>query len=138
MPDYNRSIVNTATAPQPIGAHSQAIRTAGGELMFIAGQVALDAQGDLVGQGDVATQTRQVFENIRQILASQGATMSNIVEFTTYVVRRSSVEGYIQGRLAVFPDLFPQGDFPPNTLLVIEGLVQEDFLVEISAIAALP
>jgi enamine deaminase RidA (YjgF/YER057c/UK114 family) len=138
MPDFSRSVVNTGLAPQPIGAYTQAIRTRGAGLMFIAGQVALDAGGNLVGEGDAAGQTRQVFENIRQILASQDATMSNIVEFTTYVVRRSSVEGFLQGRSAAFPDLYPQGDYPPNTLLVIDGLVRDDFLVEISAIAALP
>ena len=138
MPEYSRSVVNTRLAPRPIGAYSQAVRTTGGGLMFIAGQVALDLDGNLVGEGDPAAQTRQVFENIRQILASQGATMSNVVEFTSYVVRRGSVEGYLQGRSAVFPGLFPRGDYPPNTLLVIDGLVREEFLVEISAVVGLP
>ena len=61
----------------------------------------------------------------------------NVVEFTTYVVGRDSVQGFIDGRNQVFPDIFPGGDYPPNTLLVVDGLVREEFLVEIKAVAAL-
>ena len=138
MSELRREIVNTDKAPQPIGAYSQAIRTAPGELLFIAGQVAVDLDGNPVGIGDVAAQTRQVFENIGGVLEGVGANFSNVVEFTTYVVRRDSVQGFIEGRTEVFPTTFPDGDYPPNTLLVIDGLVREEFLVEVSAVAALP
>ena len=138
MPDSNRLIVNTKLAPQPIGAYSQAIRATGGDLLFIAGQVALDVDGNLVGEGDAAAQTRQIFENIRQVLASQGATMSNVVEFTTYAVGRASVAGLRQARTEIFEALYPEADYPPNTLLIISGLASEEFLIEISAIAVLP
>ena len=133
-----RAIVNTDKAPQPIGAYSQAIRTSPGELLFIAGQVAVDHDGNPVGVGDVAAQTKQVFENLGGILEGVGAAFSNVVEFTTYVVGSDSVPGFIAGRTEVFPTIFPDGDYPPNTLLVIDGLVREEFLVEIKAIAALP
>ncbi len=138
MSELRRAIVNTDKAPQPIGAYSQAIRTAPGELLFIAGQVAVNLDGNPVGVGDVPAQTRQVFENLGGVLESVGATFSNVVEFTTYVVGRDSVQGFIAGRTEVFPTIFPDGDYPPNTLLVIEGLVREEFLVEISAVAVLP
>ena len=58
-------------------------------------------------------------------------------KFTTYVVGRDSVQGFIDGRNQVFPDIFPNGDYPPNTLLVVDGLVRDEFLVEIKAVAAL-
>ena len=138
MSELRRAIVNTDKAPQPIGAYSQAIRTAPGELLFIAGQVAVDLDGNPVGVGDMAAQTRQVFENLGGILESVGATFSNVVEFTTYVVGRESVQGYIAGRTEVYPAIFPDGDYPPNTLLVVDGLVREEFLLEIKAVAALP
>ncbi len=138
MSELRRTIVNTDKAPQPIGAYSQAIRTAPGELLFIAGQVAVDLDGNPVGIGDAIAQTRQVFENLGGTLESVGATFSNVVEFTTYVVGRDSVQGFIAGRAEVFPTIFPEGDYPPNTLLVINGLVREEFLVEVSAVAALP
>ena len=138
MSELRRVIVNTDKAPQPIGAYSQAIRTTPGELLFIAGQVAVDLDGNPVGIGDAVVQTRQVFENLGGVLESVGATFSNVVEFTTYVVGRESVQGFIAGRMEVFPAIFPDGDYPPNTLLVIDGLVREEFLVEVSAVAALP
>ena len=138
MSELSRAIVNTDKAPQPIDAYSQAIRTAPGELLFIAGQVAVGLDGNSVGVGDMTAQTRQVFENLGGILESVGATFSNVVEFTTYVVGRDSVQGYIAGRTEVYPGIFPDGDYPPNTLLVVDGLVREEFLLEIKAVAALP
>ena len=92
----------------------------------------------MVGPGDAAAQTRQVLANIGHILAGAGAGFSNVVEFTTYVVGRDSVQQFIAGRNAVYPEIFPDEDYPPNTLLVVDGLVREEFLVEIKAVAALP
>ena len=60
------------------------------------------------------------------------------MEFTTYVVGRESLPRYLQGRSEIYPDLYPDKDFPPNTLIVVAGMVNEDFLVAIKAIAALP
>ena len=138
MSEFRRTIVNTDRAPQPIGAYSQAIRTAPGELLFIAGQVAVDLDGNPVGIDDMTAQTKQVFENLGGVLGSVGATFSNVVEFTTYVVGRESVQGFIAARTDVLSRIFPDGDYPPNTLLVVDGLVREEFLLEISAVAALP
>jgi enamine deaminase RidA (YjgF/YER057c/UK114 family) len=118
--------------------YSSAIRVKTGELVYIAGQVAVDINGNLVGKSDVKAQTHQVFENIGQILASVGASYGNVVEFTTYLVGRQSVQPFMEARSEIFPKIFPNKDYPPNTLLIISGLVREDFLVEIKAVAALP
>ena len=138
MAVLDRTVVTSSQAPQPLGAYSLGMSVKPGRLVYVAGQVGVDSSGILVGKGDAATQTRQVFENIGHVLAGAGADFSNVVEFTTYVVGRPSVQGYIDGRSQVYPDIFPNGDFPPNTLLVVAGLVNEDFLVEIKAVAALP
>jgi enamine deaminase RidA (YjgF/YER057c/UK114 family) len=106
--------------------------------LFIAGQLGLDTAGNLVGRGDAEAQSRQAFLNIGQVLADASATFSNVVEFTTYVVGRESIGPFIQARIELFDDIFPYGDYPPNTLLVVDGLVREEFLVEIKAVAALP
>jgi enamine deaminase RidA (YjgF/YER057c/UK114 family) len=124
--------------PKPLGAYSQAMQVTAGTLVFVAGQVAIDASGNLVGRGDVEAQTRQVFQNIGQVLSSTGASFGQVVEFTTYLVGRASIQPFLNARAALFPVLFPNGDYPPNTLLIIDGLVREEFLVEIKAIAALP
>jgi len=138
MAGSDRTVITSSQAPQPLGAYSVGMSVSPGKLVYVAGQVSVDSSGVLVGKGDAATQTRQVFENIGHVLASAGADFSNVVEFTTYVVGRPSVQGYLEGRSEVFPDIYPDGDFPPNTLLVVSGLVNEDFLVEIKAVAALP
>ena len=138
MSQLHRAIVNTARAPQPIGAYSQAMRARAEELVFVAGQVALDTAGSLVGQGDAAAQARQAFENIGLILEGVGASFSNVVEFTTYLVGRESVRPFMQARTELFPAMFPDADYPPNTLLIVAGLVREEFLVEIKAVASLP
>ena len=109
-----------------------------GKLVYIAGQVGVDSNGNLVGKGDPAAQTRQALENIGHVLAAAGAGFSDVVEFTTYVVGRSSVQGYLDGRGEIYPTIYPDGEFPTNTLLVVAGLVNEDLLVEIKAVAALP
>ena len=91
-----------------------------------------------MGKNDAAAQTRQALQNLGHVLSGAGADFNNVVEFTTYVVGRSSIQEYIKGRSEVYPEIFPNGDFPPNTLLIVAGLVHEDFLVEIKAGAALP
>jgi enamine deaminase RidA (YjgF/YER057c/UK114 family) len=138
MAGTERQVVNTANAPQPLGAYSQAIRVKAGEFLYIAGQVGVDNDGNLTGDGSLAAQTRQVYENLGSILGSVGASFSDVVEFTTYVVGRESVVPFMEARAGIFPTLYPNSDYPPNTLLVIEGLVREEFLVEIKAVAALP
>lgn len=138
MPQIQRQVVNTAAAPQPLGAYSQGIKVHCGELLYIAGQVGLDAAGNLAGDGSVAAQTRQTFANIEAILAAAGADFSSIVEFTTYLVGRETAQPFMAARAELFPTLFPAGDYPPNTLLIIDGLVRPEFLVEIKAVAALP
>ena len=138
MQPPQRQVVNTDTAPQPLGAYSQAIRVRAGELLYVAGQVGIDANGNLAGDGGIAAQTRQTYENLGHILNAAGASFSDVVEFTTYLVGRDTVQPFMEARAALFPTLFPDGDYPPNTLLVIEGLVREEFLVEIKAVAALP
>jgi enamine deaminase RidA (YjgF/YER057c/UK114 family) len=137
MAELQRTAVTSDLAPQPLGAYSVGMTVTAQKLIFVAGQVGVDLAGALVGPGDAAAQTRQVFQNIGGVLESAGAGFNNVVEFTTYVVGREAVQGFIDGRSQVFPEIFPDGDYPPNTLLVVDGLVREEFLVEIKAVAAL-
>lgn len=137
MAQIQRTAHNPPSAPQPIGAYSLAMEVGANRLLFVAGQVGLDASGNLVGSGDAVAQTRQTFQNIGKILAGVGASFSNVVELTTYLVGRESVQAFIQARTEIYPEIFPNGDYPPNTLLVVDGLVREELLVEIKAVAAL-
>ena len=127
--------------PQPEGVHrppgkySHAARVEG-SLIVVAGQVATDIDGELVGAGDAAAQTRQIFRNLEAVLAGAGSSFADVVEFTYYIVGRENVPGFMEARTAVFDEVYPEGDYPPATLLVVGGLANEDFLVEVSALAA--
>lgn len=128
--------------PQPNGVHvppgkySHAAR-AEGPLIVVAGQVALDVDGVLIGENDVAAQTHQVFQNMQAVLAGSGTSFANVIEFTYYVVGRENLQGFMDARTAVFDEAYPDGDYPPATLLVVGGLANESFLVEVSALATL-
>lgn len=135
MPDIK--IVNPEVLAKPLGQYSHLTRVKASEFLFIAGQVAADKDGNIVGADDFDGQCRQVFANIEAALASEGASFANVVEFTTYLVRSQDIPKFMQYRLREFPRLFPNRAYPPNTLLIIDRLVQESFLIEVQTVAAL-
>ena len=90
-----------------------------------------------VREGDFDEQCRQVFANIEVALKSQGADFANVVEFTTYLVHSQDIVKFMQFRLREFPRMFPSGRYPPNTLLIVDRLVQEPLLIEVQTVAAL-
>jgi enamine deaminase RidA (YjgF/YER057c/UK114 family) len=108
-----------------------------GELLFIAGQVAVDASRRLVGAGDLDAQARQVFRNLLTALKSAGASYRNVAQFTTYLVNSRDIPKLRAFRERYYPKFFPDGQYPPNTLLVVDRLAGEEMLIEISAIAVL-
>jgi enamine deaminase RidA (YjgF/YER057c/UK114 family) len=130
------TIHNPDALGKPLGQYSQITRVKASEFLFIAGQVATD-RGKAVGADDFDAQCRQVFANIEAALKSQGASFANVVEFTTYLVHSQDIAKFMAYRLREFPRLFANGVYPPNTLLIVDRLVQESFLIEVQTIAAL-
>ena len=98
MADIERTVITSAQAPQPLGAHSLGTSVRPRKLVYLAGQVSVDADGTLMGKGDAAAQTRQALQNLGHVLSGASADFSNVAEFTTYVVGRSSIQEYIKGR----------------------------------------
>ena len=119
----------------PLGQYSHVSRVAAAELLFVAGQVAVDEEGKLIGEGDFEAQMRQVFANLERALAAGGAGLRNVTKFTTYVVGAGHVDEFYRVRRELFASLFPDGRYPPNTLVFIDRLVSPDFLIEIEAVA---
>ncbi len=128
-------ILNPETLGTPLGQYSQLTRVKASEFLFIAGQVGGDKDGK--APPDFDAQCTLVFANIGAALASQGASFANLVEFTTYLVHSQDIAKFMAYRTREFPKLFKDGRYPPNTLLIIDRLVQEQFLIEVSAVAAL-
>ncbi len=104
-----------------------------GNLLFIAGQVAVDSAGKLVGENDMKAQVRQVLENLKTALASQKADFSNVVKINTFT---TDVEAFL-GAAEVRAEYF-KGHLPASTLVGISRLARPGLLVEIEAIAASP
>src|ERR1700733_7355588 len=120
---------------KPLGQYSQITRVKASEFLFIAGQIGAGKDGKT--PADFEAQCALVFANIGTALASQGASFANIVEFTTYLVHSQDIAKFFAYRLREFPKLFKNGAYPPNTLLMIDRLVHEEYLIEVSAVAAL-
>ena len=122
-----------ALVAPPIKPHySNSIRTDSGPLLFIAGQVALDADGKLVGEGDIRAQATQVLENIRSIVEANGGTMADIAQVTVYVRDIQAFNSVSDIRESYFPS-----EGPASAIVEVSALAWPEFLIEIAAVAAL-
>ena len=130
-------IYNPEGLAKPLGQYSHVTRVKASEYIFIAGQVAADKDGKLVGSDDFDAQCVQTFANIETALKSAGAGWGNVVQFSTLLVHSQDIPKFMKYRLREFPKMFAGGVYPPNTLLMIDRLVKEEFLIEVQATAAL-
>lgn len=108
-----------------------------GEIVNVAGQMGADSSGAFTAATG-ADQVKLAFANLGVALAAAGLGFEHVLGFRTYLVGREMIPEFMQGRKEVFADIYPSGVYPPNTLLIIGGLVEEDALVEIEALAVRP
>ena len=106
MAQLEKTILDPEQLQSPGGEYSSGVKVRAGSLLFVAGQTAMDSEGVLVGEGDAALQTRQAFKNIGHVLESAGASFSDVVEFTTYLVGIESVQPFLETRAEPFLDCF--------------------------------
>ena len=137
MPSIMPKIVTPKRFGPPLGMYSHGMVAPGGEIVVVAGQVGM-GEGRVVAVGDVGAQTRQALENVRAIVEAAGCTMQHVVRLQTFLTHAEDIPGFMAARAAVFPKYFPDGAYPPNTLLVVSRLVQPELLVEIEAMAVKP
>jgi len=120
----------------PANGYSHVVVAKPGKLVFIAGQVANDSQGKLVGKDDLKAQASQVFTNVKTALAAAGATFDDLVKITWYV------KGYKPEYLPTLREVrntYVNKDKPPaSTLVGVVALFQDDYLLEVEAIAVVP
>ena len=126
---------NPSGLAKPLGAYSHIARARASEMVFIAGQLAVSDAGEIVGKGDFAAQMRQVFGNLKRALESEGLNFASVTKFTTYLVHSQDIEAFMAVRKELFARIYPGGQYPPNTLLMVDRLVGEQFLIEVEAIA---
>jgi enamine deaminase RidA (YjgF/YER057c/UK114 family) len=125
---------STITTPEarPVANYKMATRQEGGQLLYISGQVARDTEGNVVGKGDMRAQARQVFQNLRQVLQAAGGDLKDLMKITTYITNIEDFPALAEVRSAVF-----QGELPASTLIVVKGLFNPDFLIEVEGVAAI-
>ena len=128
-----RSNPNTVAAP--MGTYSQAVRVETGDAVWIhvSGQIAIDLEGNLVGPGDVRAQTRQVFENLKAILAANGATFADVVKIGTYLTTLEDLAGMREVR-----GEYLTSEPPASTAVQVVALVVPDAVIEIDLVAVVP
>ena len=123
-------IVNVDALGAPLGQYSHMTRVRNAaETLYIAGMISAGEDFD--------AQCAGVFRQIEAALKSAGAGWGHVAQFTTYLVHSQDIARFMAWRKREFPRLFPDGRYPPNTLLVVDRLVQEQFLIEVQTVAAL-
>ena len=123
--------INPVGLPTP-ATYSQVTVATGSRLVFVAGQEPEDAQGNLVGPGDLAAQARQVFANLGRALAAASTRPGQVTKITIYVVHHQP--GYVPVIEAARVTLFGEHK-PADTIVGVEALAQPGYLIEVDAIA---
>ena len=134
MPNQsNFQLLIPNTMPKSVG-YSQLAVVTGGAVVFIAGQVALDKSGNVVGKNDFEAQVQQVFENLKAALEAAGSTFNDVVKLNSYFLDLSHVSEFRRTRDKYIDIKNP----PASTAIQVSRLFQPDFLIEIEAVAVVP
>jgi enamine deaminase RidA (YjgF/YER057c/UK114 family) len=117
----------------PARGYSHVVATSGGRTVYVAGQIAMDKDGNVVGKGDIGAQTRQVLQNVTAALEAAGATWKDVVKANTYVVNLGpdSLPAIREARAEFYPTENP----PASTLVGVTALAFPDLLIEIEVVA---
>jgi len=134
MANARKTAINPDAVAVPLMPYySNCVRSDAGPLLWISGQVALDKDGKLVGEGDLRAQAVQVLENIKAILADSHATMDDIVKVTVYVTDIRAFNDIADIREKYFPK-----DGPSSVICEVSALAWPEFMIEIEAVAVVP
>jgi enamine deaminase RidA (YjgF/YER057c/UK114 family) len=129
-------IFNPESVRPPAGTYSHVARApAGTRLVVIAGQIGTGPDGVLPESFEA--QCAQVFANLGAALDAAAAGWANVIQTMSFLTRRTDVPAYREWRTREFARLFPDGRYPPSTLLIVNGLADEAMLIEVQAMAAI-
>jgi len=125
--------VNPPSLPKPVG-YAHAWEAQGGKTLYIAGQVAMDKDGRVVGRGDLVAQFRQVCENLKAVVTARGGQLNDVLKLTLYVLSKAEYKAHSREIGAVYREYFGK-HYPAMTLVEVKGLYDDDCLIEIEGIA---
>jgi len=135
MPTDTIAYLNPPNTAPAQGLYSHCTEVPAGKTLYIAGQLSVGLDGSIVGKNDFGAQMHQVLDNLGAVLEGTGLAYKNIIKFTTYLVHSQDIDYFMDIRAEKFPQLFGGRLYPPNTLLMVDRLVKEEFLIEIEAVA---
>ena len=121
-------VINPQAIAKPGPGYAQGTKAGG--MVFVAGQVGIDASGQIVGKGDIAAQTRQTLANVSAVVEAGGLSMNDVVSTTVYIKDYADYKQFAETWVAVF------GDHTPARATIKADLVHPDLLIEVQAIAA--
>ena len=126
---------NPSTVASPIGTYSHAVRVETEEAVwiYVSGQIAQDAQGNLVGRGDLAAQTDLVFQNVVRVLEANGASFDDVVKIQTFMTTLDGLQGSRDVRARYLPD-----EPPASTAVQVAALLAPEALIEVDVVAVVP
>ncbi len=130
-----RDILNPPSLARPSG-FSHGILTSGGQLLFLAGQTASDAGGQIVAPGDLVAQYEQILQNLQTVVEAAGGTMQDIVKLTIFVADRDAYRAQLKALGKVHRAYFG-AHYPATALLEISRFFQDEALIEIEGIAVI-
>ena len=123
-------IYNVESLGKPVGPYSHVARVRpGADTLYIAGMLAAGETFE--------AQCAAVYAQIEKTLQAAGGGWGSVVQFTTYLVHSQDIARFYRWREREYPRMFPDARYPPNTLLIVDRLVQEQFLIEIQTVAAI-
>jgi enamine deaminase RidA (YjgF/YER057c/UK114 family) len=127
-------LFNPDTMAKPVAGYSQVAEITGGKVVYIAGQVALDASGNLVGQDNFRAQVEQVFKNLNEAVQAAGGTFHDVVKLNYYCAENVAPSAIPQVR--EIRDKYVNTQNPPtSTFVVVHRLVRPEWLIEVEAVA---
>lgn len=132
MPKLTQPI-NPPSLPNPVG-YAHGWEAQGGKTIYIAGQVAMDKDGRVVGRGDLVAQFRQVCENLKAVVTAPGGQLDDVLKLTLYVLSKTEYKARSREIGAVYREYFGK-HYPAMTLVEVKGLYDDDCLIEIEGIA---
>jgi enamine deaminase RidA (YjgF/YER057c/UK114 family) len=132
----DKEVINPGSFAKPVG-YNNGILVKGGKLLFLAGQPALDAAGQIIGPGDLVAQFQQAFSNIKSVVEAAGGTPTDIVKLTIYVTDKAAYVSSRQSIGRVYREYFGKY-YPAVTLVEVKDLFDTGAMVELDAIAAIP
>ena len=125
-----RMMLDRPDVPKAPSRAAPGIKVSGGSLILVSGQVAWDANGQIVGRGDIRAQARQAFENLKRVYAEGGGTLADIIKMTIYLTDLAHRRAVLDVRSEYLGT-----HNPPSTTVVVSSLVEPDLLIEIDATA---